>query len=103
MHVRVIRRDLLSTSLMVRFNSWNPAIRSASLLVVLVGCTGCEGLDIRSPRLVPNAESLELMKWAVDAHREFLRMVEVTERISECRTCFVETLRVMDVVDEVII
>ena len=29
--------------------------------------------------------------WVDEAHREFLRMIEVTERISESRMCFTET------------
>lgn len=84
------RVSILSASLMIRFKSWNPAMRSASLSIL--SSVGVEGLDIRSPKLVPTAGSLlGLMKWVVVAQREFLRIADVTKSISECRTCFVDT------------
>lgn len=33
------------------------------------------------------------MKCVVDAHREFFRIADVTERISESKTCFLDTVR----------
>lgn len=64
-------------------------MRSASLSIL--SSVGVEGLDIRSPKLVPTAGSLlGLMKWVVVAQREFLRIADVTKSISECRTCFVD-------------
>ena len=43
---------------------------------------------MRSPIFIPNAgESLTVMTGVAEAHREFLRMVEVTATISERRTC----------------
>lgn len=49
------------------------------------------GDDIRKPRLLPRVEvSLALMYSVEDAHREFLRIADVTERISEYKTCLIE-------------
>lgn len=46
------------------------------------------GEDIRRPRFVPRVlGSREPTTTVEDAHREFLRMTLVTERISEWRTC----------------
>lgn len=49
------------------------------------------GDDIRSPRLLPSPEvSFALIYNGEEAHREFLRIADVTESISEYRTCFME-------------
>ena len=45
------------------------------------------GDAIRSPSVVPRDVSRALKKWVDVAQREFLRMTDVTERISERRTC----------------
>lgn len=47
------------------------------------------GVDILRPKFVPKAgESLIAITNVDDAQREFLRMFEVTNRISDRRTCF---------------
>lgn len=90
MSARVMKRDVLSTSFIVCFKSWNPAMRSASLSIL--SNVGSEGLEIRSPRPDPTAGSLlGFVKWVVAAQREFLRIADVTKSISECRTCFLDT------------
>jgi hypothetical protein len=43
--------------------------------------------------LLPSAESLGLRKCVADAQREFLRIAEVTDRISEHKTCLCDTRR----------
>lgn len=43
--------------------------------------------------MLPRAESLVFIKCVADAHREFFRMTDVTDRISEYRTCFCDTVR----------
>ena len=44
-----------------------------------------------SPRLLANSESPLLNEWVDMAHREFLRMTEVTDKISESKMCFRQT------------
>lgn len=80
-----------STSLMIRLSSWKPAIRSASLLPRAEDCELNVGLDLRKPRFLASAESLAFRVWAEDAQREFLRIADVTARISEYKTCFCDT------------
>jgi hypothetical protein len=67
-------------------------MRSASRLTRLEACKSNVGLDRRSPRFLASAESRALSEWVVDAHREFLRIAEVTASISEYRTCFCDTV-----------
>jgi hypothetical protein len=50
------------------------------------------GLDRRKPRFLASAESLAFNVWVDDAHREFLRIAEVTANISECKTCLCDTV-----------
>jgi hypothetical protein len=67
------------------------AISSTSLPPLSESLTVFAGDDIRRPRLLPRVEvSLALIYRVEDAHREFLRIADVTERISEYKTCFVE-------------
>jgi hypothetical protein len=66
-------------------------MRSASRLPRPDGCELNVGLDRRRPRFLASAESLAFRVWADDAHREFLRIAEVTANISECKTCFWDT------------
>ena len=53
-------------------------------------------LETLSPRLLASAESREGYEGVERAHREFLRIIEVTERISESRTCLGERDNVAD-------
>ena len=50
-----------------------------------------ELLVTRRPRLVASAESREVNEGVDRAHLEFLRITEVTARISDNNTCFKET------------
>ena len=81
-----------STSLIVRLSSSKPAMRSASRLLPPEVCELNVGLDRRKPRFLASAESLAFSVWVDDTHREFLRIAEVTANISECRTCFCDTV-----------
>jgi hypothetical protein len=65
-------------------------MRSASFVLRYRGYVLCAGEDIRKPRLLANAESRAATEWAADAHREFLRIADVTAKISESSTCFFE-------------
>jgi hypothetical protein len=66
-------------------------MRSRSLLP-LVACIGVlEGPDTRSPKLLASAESRLENALLPAAQREFLRMTDVTEEISEKRMCRAET------------
>ena len=82
-----------STSFTVRLNSWNPCMSSCSLLPRPgVYCIGYCRVLLR-PKLLASAES-PLLKECVDiAHLEFLRITDVTERISESSICFKHTGR----------
>ncbi|KAJ7888918.1 hypothetical protein B0H14DRAFT_3127155 [Mycena olivaceomarginata] len=64
-------------------------MRSASLLTRLATW---ELFDKRKPGSLPKAESLATIKWVAEAQREFLRMAEVTDKISEYKTCFWDTV-----------
>jgi len=66
-------------------------MRSASRLPRPEACELNVGLDRRRPRFLASAESLAFSVWDDDAHREFLRIAEVTASISECNTCFCDT------------
>lgn len=80
-----------STSFTVRLSSWKPLIKSCSLLPRSDVYCSEYCLVRRSPRLVASAES-PLLKECVDiAHLEFLRITDVTERISDSRICFKHT------------
>ena len=50
-----------------------------------------EALETRRPRLLARAESRVVNEGVERAHLEFLRITDVTERISESRMCFAET------------
>lgn len=81
-----------STSVIVRLSSSKPAMRSASRLPRPDACELNVGLDRRRPRFLASAESLAFSVWVDEAHREFLRIAEVTANISECKTCFWDTV-----------
>ncbi len=49
--------------------------------------------------LLPSADALVFIKYVVAAHREFLRIADVTDRISEYKTCFWDTVRRVDMED----
>ena len=83
-----------STSFTSRLRSWKPLMSSCSELPLsdAYGAGYCRVL--RSPKLLARVESPALLKGCVDmAHREFLRITEVTDRISESRMCLAETER----------
>ncbi len=49
-----------------------------------------------NPRLVASAESREVYEGVERAHLEFLRIIDVTERISDSRTCLGGTEKAAD-------
>ena len=74
-----------------RLRSWNPVMSSCSVLPCPDAYELSELLVTRSPRLVASAESREVNEGVDRAHLEFLRITEVTERISDNSMCFADT------------
>ena len=82
-----------SMSFTNRLRSWKPIMSSCSELPCPSAFAFNEDLDTLSPRLLARVESREENEGAGRAHREFLRITEVTDRISESRMCLAETER----------
>ena len=80
-----------SMSFTSRLRSWKPVMSSCSELPCPDAYEFWADLETLSPRLDARAESREENEGVERAQREFLRITEVTERISERRICFEET------------
>lgn len=87
-----IHMRLPSTSRIVLFSSWNPPIRSPDFSSPWDTSALLDGVEIRRPKLLPKPESREFTKCVPVAHRAFLRIAAVTDRISVDRTCLWDTI-----------
>jgi len=81
-----------SASFTSLFKSWKPAISSCSVLPRRRDVFSLVCLVLLRPRLLASADSRVLNECVANAHREFLRITEVTDSISESRMCLIDTL-----------
>jgi hypothetical protein len=80
-----------SASPIIRLSTWKPAMRSRSLLPRAKEYETCVGPDTRRPRAGDIVDSRPENELADVAQREFFRMIEVTDEISEKSICLGET------------